>query len=59
MLSLPKVLAGGYFAFWLLKHIGGLAGFIIFWGLVAETCLWFILLYRITRNYFFRDQRPD
>jgi hypothetical protein len=58
-IALPNVLGGGYFAFWVLKHMGGLAGFIMFWGDVGLTLLWFIILYRFTRNYFFRNQRPD
>ena len=59
MISLPNVLAGAYFAFWLFKHRGGLAEFIILWGDVGLTLLWFILFYRITRNYFFRGQKPE
>jgi hypothetical protein len=59
MLSLPNVIAGVYLAYWLVKHRGGLAKFIILWGDVGLTCLWFILFYRITRNYFFRSQKPE
>jgi hypothetical protein len=58
-ISLPNVLGGGYFAFWVFKHLGGLAGYIMFWGDIGLTLLWFIILYRVTKNYFFRDQRQD
>src|SRR5436190_2190753 len=58
-IALPNVVAGPWFAFLVLKHWGGLAGFIMFWGSLGLTCLWFIILYRVTRNYFFRDQTPE
>ena len=58
-ICLPNVLGGPGFEVWVLKHMGGLAGFIMFWGGLGLTFLWFIILYRTTRNYFFRDQRPD
>jgi len=56
-IALPNVLAGIYLPFLLLKHFGGLAGFIFFWGDMGLTCLWFIILYRVTKHYFFRDQK--
>ena len=59
MISLPNVLAGAYLAFWLFKRHGGLAEFIILWGDVGLTLLWFVLFYRVTRNYFFRGQKPE
>jgi hypothetical protein len=58
-ICLPNVLAEPWFAFLVLKHMGGLAGFIMFWGSLGFTFLWFFILYRTTRNYFFRDQRTD
>lgn len=57
-IALPNVLAGIYLPFLLLRRFGGLAGFILFWGDVGLTCLWFIILYRTTKHYFFRDQKP-
>lgn len=57
-IALPNVLAGIYLPFLLLKHFGGLAGFIFFWGDVGLTCLWFVILYRVTKHYFFREQKP-
>jgi hypothetical protein len=59
MLSLPNVVGGAYFALWLFKHSDGLAEFIILWGDVGLTCLWFFLFYRITRNYFFRGPEAE
>lgn len=57
-IALPNVLGGIYLLSWLPRHFGGLAGFLFFWGDVGLTCLWFIILYRVTKHYFFRDQKP-
>jgi hypothetical protein len=56
-IALPNILAGIYLPFQLFKHLGGLAGFIVFWGDVGLTCLWFIIFYRVTKSYFF-GERP-
>ena len=53
-IAVPNILGGIYLPFVLFKHLGGLAGFIIFWGDVGLTCLWLIIFYSVTRNYFFR-----
>jgi hypothetical protein len=58
-IALPNVIAEPFFAFWVLNYMGWPAGFIMFWGSLGLTFLWFIILYRTTRNYFFRGQRPD
>jgi hypothetical protein len=58
-IALPNVIAGPVFAFWVLKYMGGLAGFIMFWGSLGLSCIWFFILYRFTRNYFIQGQRPD
>jgi len=55
MIALPNVIAGVYLWFWLPKNFGGLAGFIMFWLTLVFTCVWFIIFYRVTRHYFFRD----
>ena len=52
-LSVPNVLAGAYMSFSLPKHVGGLAGFITFWLMLGLTCVWFVIFYQVTRNYFF------
>jgi ABC-type tungstate transport system substrate-binding protein len=57
-IALPIVLVGIYLPFLLLRRFGGLAGFIFFWGDVGLTCLWFFILYWVTKHYFFRDQKP-
>jgi len=59
VIALPNVIAGPAFAFMVFKYMGGLAGFIMFWGGLGLWCLWLFILYRFTRNYFFRGQRPD
>ena len=57
MISLPNVVAGVYLFFWLPRHYGGLAGFIMFWLNAGLTCVWFFIFYRVTWNYFFRKRR--
>jgi hypothetical protein len=56
-IALPNILAGTYLPFRLgTRFFGGLAGFIFFWGDLGLTLLWFLILYRVTKHYFFRDQ---
>src|ERR1044072_117477 len=52
-IALPNVLAGAYMAFWFPRHIGGLKGFIAFWLTVGLTCVWLVIFYQVTKNYFF------
>src|SRR5438874_144778 len=52
-LSLPNVIASAYVAFWVLKRRGGLAEFMIFWGLLGLGGLWLIIWYRVTKHYLF------
>src|ERR1043165_5345037 len=56
-IALPNVVAGIYLPFALFKPIGGLVGFILFWGDLGITCIWFIILFRVTRYYFFPAPR--
>jgi predicted amidophosphoribosyltransferase len=57
-LSLPNVIASAYVAFWLFRRRGGLAEFLIFWGLLGLGGLWLIIWYRVTKHYFFRRRQP-
>jgi hypothetical protein len=59
MLSLPNIFAGLYVAFVYFRHWPGLSGFIMFWGDIGLTCLWFIIFYRTTKNYFFPRPQPE
>jgi hypothetical protein len=52
-IALPNVVAGICLPLLLFRHFGGLVGFILFWGDVGITCIWFVILYRVTRYYFF------
>ena len=54
MLSVPNVVAGCWFPFWVFKHLSGLVAVMAFWGDIALTSVWFIIFYSVTRNYFFR-----
>ena len=54
-LALPNVVAGPFLAVLVLKHMHGLAGFIMLWGDVGLTGLWLFLFYRVTRSYFSRE----
>ena len=56
MVFLPNLLGTAYLAVYVLRHRGGLAEFIIFWGEVGLTCLSFFLLYHVTKNYFFSNE---
>ena len=51
---LPNFLGTAYGSFWLMTHHGGLAEFIALWGEVGLTCLSFVMLFRVTKRYFFR-----
>ena len=53
MLAVPNFVGGLYLAVWLVRHRGGLAVFLIFWGVIGVSFLWFMIFYRVTRNYFF------
>jgi hypothetical protein len=57
-LSLPNVIASAYVAFWVLKRRGGLAEFMIFWGLLGLGGIWLVIWYRVTKHYLFRDRQP-
>ena len=57
VIFLPNFLGTAYGAFWLMKHRGGLAEFIAFWGEVGLTCLSFVMLFRVTKYYFFRGAK--
>ena len=59
MIFLPNFLGTAYGAFWLMKHRGGLAEFIAFWGEVGLTCLSFVMLFRVTKYYFFRGAKQE
>jgi len=59
MIALSNVIGGPVFAVFVLKHMRGLAGYLMFWGGLGFWFLWFVILYRVTRNYFFRGRMPE
>jgi hypothetical protein len=56
-IALPNVVAGIWFPFVLYKYFNGLVGFIVFWGDIGLTFVWFIILYRVTKYYFLPAHR--
>ena len=57
MIFLPNFFGTTYTAFLLMRHRDGLAEFIAFWGEVGLTCLSFVILFLVTKHYFFRPAR--
>ena len=57
MIFLPNLFGAAYTAFLLMRHRGGLAEFIAFWGEAGLTCLSFVMLFLVTRYYFFRPPK--
>jgi len=56
-IALPNVVAGICLPYLLFRRFDGLVAFILFWGDVGITCIWFVILYRVTRYYFFPIRR--
>jgi hypothetical protein len=47
----PMLVASVGVAIYMILYMHGMAGFLFFWVLIGLSCLAFVILYRVTRNY--------
>ena len=59
ILHLPVLVVGVGFAIYFLLNQRGFTGFLFFWAMVGLSLFAFVILYRITKNYFAPPERRE